>query len=68
LNGHLTFSIVLSEPICDDPDDDKFFAAAIASKSKLIVSGDKHLLKRTGYSGITVVKPAVFLKEYLKKN
>jgi uncharacterized protein len=67
LNGYLTFSVALSEPICDDPDDDKFFAAAIASKCTIIVSGDKHLLHRTGYSGINVIKPAAFLNKYLKK-
>jgi len=31
--------------ICEDQDDNKFFACALASKSKIIVSGEKHLLK-----------------------
>src|SRR5437763_1785742 len=35
----------LPEQVCEDPDDDKFLACALASGSKLIVSGDKHLLK-----------------------
>ena len=35
----------LPSPLCDDPDDDKFFACALAGKSKIIVSGDKHLQK-----------------------
>ena len=35
----------LPEPVCDDPDDDKFIACAISGKVKIIVSGDKHLLK-----------------------
>ena len=35
----------LPAPLCDDPDDDKFFACALAGKSKIIVSGDKHLQK-----------------------
>jgi putative PIN family toxin of toxin-antitoxin system len=67
LNCEVTFSIVLRESICDDPDDDKFFAAAIASKSKIIISGDKHLLNKSGYSGIMVVKPAEFIRINLKK-
>ena len=34
----------LPVPVCEDPDDDKFIACAIAGKTKIIVSGDKHLL------------------------
>jgi putative PIN family toxin of toxin-antitoxin system len=32
----------LSTKICEDPDDDKFFASALAGKAKIVVSGDKH--------------------------
>lgn len=56
---------VLKEPVCEDPDDDKFFACALASGSKIIVSGDKHLLKVSGYQGIEVLKPRDFLDNYL---
>lgn len=58
-------SVVLNEPICQDPDDDKFFACALASGSKIIVSGDKHLLKVSGYQGIQVLKPRNFVEQYL---
>ena len=34
----------LENPVSSDPDDDKFIACAIAAKTKVIVSGDKHLL------------------------
>ena len=34
---------------CEDPEDDKFLACAIASRTKLIISGDKHLLNVSGY-------------------
>ena len=47
----------LKEPVCEDPDDDKFFACALASGSKIIVSRDKHLLMVSGYEGIEVLKP-----------
>jgi uncharacterized protein len=57
--------VKLKEPICEDPDDDKFFACAIASESKIIISGDKHLLKLSGYEGIEVLKPRDFLDRYL---
>ena len=58
-------SAVLNEPICEDPDDDKFFACALASGSKVIISGDKHLLKVSGWQGIQVLKPRVFVERYL---
>lgn len=56
----------LDEPVCEDPDDDKFLACALASGSRVIVSGDKHLLKVSGYEGIKVLKPRVFLDKYLE--
>jgi putative PIN family toxin of toxin-antitoxin system len=55
----------LKESVCEDPDDDKFFACALASGSKIIVSGDKHLLKVSGYEGIEVLKPRDFMDRYL---
>jgi putative PIN family toxin of toxin-antitoxin system len=58
----------LGEPVCDDPDDDKFIACALVSKSKLIVSGDKHLLKVSGYRGVRVLKPREFVDTYLSKS
>ena len=57
----------LSERVCDDPDDDKFLACALTGKVKLIVSGDKHLLKVSGYHGIKVIRPKKFVDEYLKR-
>ena len=56
---------LLYETVCDDPDDDKFFACAIAGGADLIVSGDKHLLKMSGYQGVEVVRPRQFVDEYL---
>ncbi len=63
--GKLFVSPALLEAVCDDPEDDKFFACAIASKCKVIISGDKHLLKATGYHGIEVLKPRAFAESYL---
>ena len=65
MNSVLTFSINLPEQICTDPDDDKFFAAAIASKTKIIISGDKHLLSKSGYSGIKVLRASEFYNSYI---
>lgn len=55
----------LPQQICDDPDDDKFIACAIASNTKLIVGGDKHLLKISGLQGIRVFKPKEFVDKCL---
>ena len=66
LNSILSFSITLPDKVCIDPDDDKFFAAAMASKCRIIVSGDKHLLSCSGFSGIEVIKPSDFLEKYLR--
>jgi len=53
------------EPVCMDPDDYKFIACAIAAHCKIIVSGDKHLLKVSGYCGIQVLKPREFVDKFL---
>jgi putative PIN family toxin of toxin-antitoxin system len=55
----------LPDAPCEDPDDDKFFACALAGGSTLIVSGDKHLLQASGYRGIEVLKPSDFVSKYL---
>lgn len=52
--------------ICKDPDDNKFISCALAIKSKIIVSGDKHLLNISGYKGINVLKPREFTDKYFK--
>lgn len=56
----------LGESVCADPDDDKFIACAVASKAKIIVSGDKHLLDVSGYKDIEVLTPRRFFEKYLK--
>jgi predicted nucleic acid-binding protein len=38
----------------------------VASGSKVIISGDKHLLKISGYQGIQVLKPRAFVDQYLE--
>ena len=67
LKAKLADAPPLKETVCNDPDDDKFFACAIATNTKLISSGDKHLLAVSGYQGITVLKPRTFVDNYLMK-
>jgi putative PIN family toxin of toxin-antitoxin system len=66
LESKVYVSIALPEQVTDDPDDDKFIACALGSKTKLIVSGDKHLLDVNGYKGIRILKPKDFVGEFLK--
>ncbi len=51
--------------VCEDPDDNMFISCAIVSKSEVIVSGDKHLLKLSGYQNIQILKPREFANNYL---
>ena len=57
----------LDVSVCEDPDDNMFISCALGSKSKVIVSGDKHLLKISGYQEIEVLKPRVFLDTHLNE-
>jgi putative PIN family toxin of toxin-antitoxin system len=54
----------LPTQICDDPDDDKFIACALASGTKLVVTGDKSLLKVSGYRGIKILTAREFIDKY----
>lgn len=56
----------LRKPVCEHPDDDKFIACALASGSRIIVSGDKGLLIVSGYRGIQVLSPRAFVDQFLK--
>lgn len=67
INSELVLTDSLPDAVCDDPDDDKFLACALASGSKIVVSGDRHLLKVSGYRGIEVIKPREFIEEYVAK-
>ncbi|NOY08780.1 MAG: putative toxin-antitoxin system toxin component, PIN family [Spirochaetes bacterium] len=52
--------------VCEDMDDNKFLSCALASGSKIIISGDKHLLKLSGYQDIEILKPRQFMEKYMK--
>jgi putative PIN family toxin of toxin-antitoxin system len=65
INTELVMPQKLPNQVCDDLDDDKFIACALAGKSKIIISGDKHLLRVFGYKGIKVLRPRKFVDEYL---
>lgn len=54
----------LPAAVSADPDDDKFLACALASRTPVIVSGDKHLLRVSGWSGIEVLTPRQLIDRY----
>lgn len=64
-NSTLIQSPPLPVQVCEDKEDDKFLACALASGSQLIVSGDKHLLKVSGFKDINILKPREFIDRYL---
>ena len=45
----------------DDPDDDKYLAAAVDGRAGFIVTGDTHLLNIEEYEGIRILTPRFFL-------
>lgn len=55
----------LEVPVSEDPADDMFLTAALASRTRLIVSGDRHLLRVSGWRGITVLTPRQFLDQHV---
>lgn len=64
-NHHAVFSMHPKpvKVVEKDPDDDKFFACALALDASYIISGDKEVLKINHYMGIKILSPANFLLE-----
>jgi putative PIN family toxin of toxin-antitoxin system len=52
--------------LCEDPDDDKYFEAALAANADCIISNDRHLLDHDGWRGIKVKRPGEFLHLFSK--
>lgn len=65
INAQMINSPPLPHQVCTDQDDDKFLACAVASQTKIIVTGDKALLRTSGYAGIEVITPKAFIDKYL---
>lgn len=65
INSTIINPLKLQEQVSADPDDEKFIECALSAECKLIISEDKYLLNISGYSGIDVLKPAAFVKQYL---
>jgi putative PIN family toxin of toxin-antitoxin system len=67
-NAELVQASNLPGPVCEDPDDDKFLACALAARASIILSGDSDLLKVSGHEGIQVLTPKAFISGWLEEN
>jgi putative PIN family toxin of toxin-antitoxin system len=47
--------------VASDPDDDKYFVAAVEGDADVVVSGDKHVLEVKEFERIRVLTPRAFL-------
>ena len=56
----------LPAPVCTDQTDDMFLACAVASGTKIVTSGDKALLRASGYKGVEVLTPRAFVDRHLR--
>lgn len=61
LHALLAVPVKLPDDACTDRDDIKFLECALASWADCVVSGDRALLRSSGYEGIDVVTSTEFL-------
>lgn len=47
--------------VCEDPDDDKYLAAALEGQAAFVVTGDQDLLALEQHEGVRIVTPRTFL-------
>jgi uncharacterized protein len=48
--------------VCDDPDDDKYLAAALEGRAAYVVTGDERFLAVGAHEGVQILKPRAFLE------
>jgi putative PIN family toxin of toxin-antitoxin system len=47
--------------VCEDPDDNKYFAAALEGRASHVVTGDRRFLAAGEHAGVEIVAPRAFL-------
>ena len=65
LRASVVIAPELPEQVCTDRADDKFLACALASRTAVITTGDKALLRVSGYQRLEILTPAAFVAKYL---
>ena len=66
-NALLVIPVQLPDDACADRDDIKFLECAVASRADCVVSGDRALLRSSGYEGVVVVTPREFVGKRLQR-
>ena len=54
LHSEMVEPVSFVEPVCSDPDDDRFLAAGIAAGADYVVSGDNALLNVKPHHGVEI--------------
>jgi len=65
VHSDIVQAVLLPRPVCADRNDDIFLACALAAGTRIIVSGDRHLLAVSDWAGIQVLRPKTFVDEFL---
>ena len=47
--------------VCEDPDDDRYLAAALEGRASHVVTGDRRFLAVEEHAGVEMVTPRAFL-------
>ncbi len=65
LHALLVLPVKLPDDACEDREDVKFLACALGAGAQYVVTGDRALLRTSGYQGIEVVTSRRFLAQHL---
>lgn len=67
LHALLVVPVKLPGDACSDRNDIKFLECAMACRADCVVSGDRALLRSSGYEGIVVMTPKEFVEKRLRR-
>jgi len=67
LHALLVMPVQLPDDACADRNDVKFLECALGCGADCVVSGDRALLRSSGYEGIEVVTPREFVQQLLPR-
>ena len=67
LHAFLVAPVKLPDDACTDRNDIKFLECALGCRAECVISGDRALLRSSGYEGIEVVTPRDFVQRRLPR-
>jgi len=67
LHALVAVPVRLPDDACTDRDDIKFLECAVGCRADCVVSGDRALLRSSGYEGIEVLTPRRFIERFLSR-